>query len=372
MPDQARPLGRRTLLAAPAALTLAAAAPRVPARPLPPVSTGLNHQAAQHGRFYGSAIDDATLRTDAEYMAHVPVECGVVVSESSFKWAALHPRPDSYDFAAADRLMAYASRHRLAVRGHCLAWQDYNPDWLAQQLTPGNAERILTDYIRQVAGHFRGRLIHWDVVNEAISLTDNNPLGLRDGLWYHALGPRYIDIAFHACAETDPHALRFINEYGLDYMWPDQVSKRHAMLDLLADLVHRGVPVQALGMQAHLEAGVQELDQNALAQFCRDVASLGLRICITEMDVRDNREPGDIAIRDAAVAAQGKAFLDAVLDSQATIGVVTWGLSDRRSWLNQQWPRADGLPQRPLPLDTEMNRKPLWTAIGQSLTGSAG
>ena len=123
-------------------------------------------------------------------------------------------------------------------------------------------------------------------------------------------------------------------------------------------------------MQAHLEAGVPELDQKALAQFCQDVASLGLKICITEMDVRDNREPADIATRDAGVAAQGKAFLDAVLANPAVIGVVTWGLSDRRSWLNKQWPRTDGLPQRPLPLDTDMIRKPLWTAIGQSLAAS--
>ena len=357
-------LSRRRLIGAPAALILAGA---TPPSSLPPVASGLNHQALQHGRFYGSAIDDAILRTDPDTMAHVAAECGVVVSESAFKWAAIQPKPGAYDFAAADRLMTYAQRHQLQVRGHTLVWQDYNPDWLAQALDSAHGERLLTDYVAHVAGHFRGRLLHWDVVNEALRPEDDKPRGLRDGPWYRALGARYIDIAFHACAATDPHALRFINEYGLDYAWPDQDRKRGAMLELLADLVHRGVPVQGLGMQAHLEAGVEQLDQKVLEKFCADIASLGLKIAITEMDVRDNREPADIPTRDAAVAAQGRAFLDAVLPNPAVLGVVTWGLSDRRSWLNQQWPRTDGLPQRPLPLDTEMNRKPLWTAMAAAL-----
>ncbi len=363
IPFQPVPIRRRSLLAAPAAMLLGAAVP------MPPAAPGLDTIARRRNRFFGTAIDDVMLTHDPAYMAHVPVECGVLVSEAAFKWAAIQDKPGVYTFAAADRLMAYAQRQKLRVRGHNLVWQDYNPDWLVQTLNAANAERLLADYITRVAGHFRGRLIHWDVVNEALAPEQNLPMGLRTGPWLKALGPRYIDLAFHLCAEADPQALRFINEYGLDYTWPDQTRKRGAMLDLLADLVHRKVPIQGLGMQAHLEAGVEQLDQTTLSKFCADIASLGLKIAITELDIRDNREPGDIPTRDAAVAAQGRAFLDAVLENPAVIGVVTWGLSDRRTWLNQQWPRKDGQPQRPLPLDADLNRKPLWAAIGTSLGG---
>jgi endo-1,4-beta-xylanase len=365
------PLSRRSLLSLPAAVTAGAlmgAAPS-PAPPMPTPLPGLDQQARQRGRFYGAAIDDGILQHDATYMAHVPVECGVVVGESSFKWAALRPAANRFSFTTADRLMSYAEHHRLAVRGHNLVWHAYNPKWLDEALThdPKSAQSLLTEHIRRVVGHFKGRLIQWDVVNEVLWPQDGKPLGLRDSLWYRAMGASYIDLAFHLCAETDPQPLRVINDFGLDYTWPDQQQKRVAMLALLMDLVHRGVPVQALGMQAHLEAGVEQLDQKVLAQFCTDVAALGLKLVITELDVRDNRQPSDIATRDAAVAAHGKAFLDAVLDCPDVIGVVTWGLSDRRSWLNDTWPRKDGLPQRPLPLDTEMNRKPLWRAMATSL-----
>jgi endo-1,4-beta-xylanase len=46
--------------------------------------------------------------------------------------------------------------------------------------------------------------------------------------------------------------------------------------------------------------------------------------------------------------------------------VLTWGLSDRRSWLNDELPRDDKLPQRALPLDSDLQRKPLWSAIADA------
>jgi endo-1,4-beta-xylanase len=260
-------------------------------------------------------------------------------------------------------LLSYAARHGLRARGHTLVWHEAVPEWLAAALTSQTGEKLLTGHIHEVVGHFRRRLVHWDVVNEVIAPEDQQPRGLRTSLWYRALGPRYIDLAFQSCAATDPHALRVINEFGLEYAIPWQEKKRGAMLDLLSDLKARNIPVQALGMQAHLDAGEPALDQKVLAKFCEVVASMGLKILITEMDVRDDKLPADIRRRDAAVAAHGRAFLDAVLVNPAVLGVLTWGLSDRHSWLNDKMPRPDRLPQRPLPLDTDLRRKPLWTAM---------
>ena len=46
-------------------------------------------------------------------------------------------------------------------------------------------------YIKRVAGHFRGKLVHWDVVNEALWLPDRKPMGLRDGAWLRAVLARF-------------------------------------------------------------------------------------------------------------------------------------------------------------------------------------
>jgi endo-1,4-beta-xylanase len=314
--------------------------------------------------FYGAAIDHAVLRADPAYMSHVPVECGLVVGEAVFKWLELQPAPDKFAFERADMLAAYAARHGLRIRGHALVWHQANPKWLETELNPGNGERLLTTHIAAVVGHYRKRMAHWDVVNEPIRVEDGKPLGLRDTLWYRALGPRYLDIAFHACAAADPTALRVLNEYGTDYAIPREEARRHALLSLIGDLKSRNVPIQAVGLQGHLDAAQTAFDPKILADFVADITAMGLKVIVSELDVRDNGLPADIDSRDTAVADHARAWLDAVLVNPDVLGVLTWGLSDRRSWLNEAFPRPDKLPQRPLPLDPNLQRKKLWASIG--------
>jgi endo-1,4-beta-xylanase len=350
-------LSRRTLFAA----TLGAATSGI-ARAAEP-DPGLHAHASRKGLFYGSAIGGETLLHDPELLARIAAECGIVVSEGAFKWASLHPEQDRLDFKHPDALMKWATEHKLPVRGHNLVWHEANPDWLEPALTAGGGEKLLTDHIKAVVGRYAGHVVQWDVINEPIDPDDKKPFNLRDTLWLRALGPAYLDIALHATEAADPKALRVINEYGTDYGIDWQERKRAALLELLADLVHRRVPVQAVGLQAHLDAGEISLDQNVLSRFVADIASLGLKIVVTEFDVRDQRLPADIPARDTAVAAHARAWLDAVLPNPAVMGVLSWGLSDRGTWLNDKFARPDGLPQRALPLDADLKRKKLWSSM---------
>jgi endo-1,4-beta-xylanase len=334
-------------------------------RPHLPDGAGLHAHALRKGLFFGAAIDTDWLRGDPGSMAHVVTECGMLVSENSFKWLELRPKPDRFTFERPDMLMAFAAHHGLRVRGHTLAWHQSNPDWLTQSITSANAEQMLTSHIHGVVGHFRHRVVQWDVVNEAIAPDDGQPHGFRNTIWYRNLGPAYLDIAFHACAATDPNALRVLNEYGLEGSAPWEDARRGAMLDLLTDLTSRKIPVQALGIQAHLLAD-DAIDQKRLAQFLDDVVSLGLKLVVTELDVNDQSLPADIAKRDALVAAHARSFLDVILPYKQMLGVVTWGLSDRHNRQDGYQPRADKLPHRPLPLDADLRRKPLWKEMANA------
>jgi endo-1,4-beta-xylanase len=55
-------------------------------------------------------------------------------------------------------------------------------------------------------------------------------------------------------------------------------------------------------------------------------------------------------------------YLDVVLDERAVEGIVTWGLSDRYSWLNTRW-RDAGTKNRGLPFDENLAPKPVTRAI---------
>lgn len=46
---------------------------------------------------------------------------------------------------------------------------------------------------------------------------------------------------------------------------------------------------------------------------------------------------------------------------------MTFGLSDRYTWLQEDYPREDGAARRPLPYDEELNRKPAYRALRREL-----
>jgi Beta-1,4-xylanase len=116
-------------------------------------------------------------------------------------------------------------------------------------------------------------------------------------------------------------------------------------------------------MQSHLYGHVTEFNPTKLRTFLSDVASLDLKILLTELDVNDKRLPADILVRDQIAARAYSDYLDVALDEPAVISVQTWGLSDRYTWLTQFAARDDGLPVRPLPLDENLERKLAWQAI---------
>jgi endo-1,4-beta-xylanase len=91
-----------------------------------------------------------------------------------------------------------------------------------------------------------------------------------------------------------------------------------------------------------------------------------LKILITEMDVIDKKLPLDVVVRDRIVARAYEDYLSVVLDERAVIAVLTWGLSDRYTWLSEFHPRSDGARVRPLLLDTDLKSKLAWNAIARA------
>jgi len=328
---------------------------------------GLRNRAAARGLIYGAGGIFHALSSEADLANSFAQECGMLVPENELKWGSIRPSVDTFDFTQADWMAEFAKERGMFFRGHTLVWHTNLPKWFKEVVNRQNAEQILLKHIKTVAGHYAGRIHSWDVVNEAIFLKDGRSDGLRNQPWLQLLGFDYIDIAFRAAAEADPQALLVYNDNGLDYYdTPEAEATKRAVLKLLERLKSMGTPVHALGIQSHLWGHETRINHTKLRNFLSDVASLGLKIMITEMDVVDSKLPLDIVVRDRIVAEVYEDFLSVVLDEPATIAVITWGLSDRYTWRSTTRPRSDGAPVRPLPLDAELKRKLAWNAIARA------
>lgn len=328
----------------------------------------LRAQAAAKGLIFGAAGQYKQLNSDKAYANLFAQQCGMLVPENELKFNnLLRPSPNRFDFTRSDWLARFARSHDMLLRGHTLVWHVGLPNWFKATVNKQNAEKILREHIAIVAGHYAGRIHSWDVVNEAINLDSQRSDNLRNTPWLQFLGPDYIDLAFRTASDADPQALLVYNDFDLDYDIPKAENKRNATLKLLERWKAKGTPIQALGTQAHLQANPRGLQFTRIRRFLSNVADLGLKILITELDVHDRNLPRDSGVRDREVASMYEDYLSAVLDEPAVIAVITWGLSDRYTWLASNQPRSDKAPVRPLPFDGQLKPKLAYQAIARAI-----
>lgn len=318
---------------------------------------------------FGAAVRGDALAADAGYRAALAERCRLLVPEGSLKWPVLRPNRDTFDFGDADKIAAFARSNGLGLRGHTLAWYGGMPAWANAITSPVEAERELTGHIEAVVSRYRGFIGSWDVVNEPMSENPASPRDLRPFVWTKTLGPEYIPIAFKAAHAADPAARLVLNEYDIEFVGPRFAMRRAGILAIARSLVDRGIPIHAIGLQAHLFAD-REIDRDGLQAFLREIKALKLDVLVTELDVIDVGLPTDAATRDAIIARKAADFLHAVGEVTPPSAVLTWGITDRYTWVPIYFTRPDGTANRPLPLDSELRPKPLMTVI-ERFTGSA-
>ena len=188
---------------------------------------------------------------------------------------------------------------------------------------------------------------------------------MRNTPWLKFIGTDYIEIAFRTAAIADPKALLVYNEWGLEY----NEAHQDTVLELLERLKAKGTPLHALGIQSHLYSDREFKPQN-FRKFLRNVAKLGLKIMITELDVLDAKFPLDINRRDRLVAGIYEDYLNVVLAEKAVTTVINWGISDSHNWITETEPRRDRGQPRPLVFDRQMKPKLAWNAIARAFDQS--
>lgn len=123
--------------------------------------------------------------------------------------------------------------------------------------------------------NWKARILHWDVLNEIF----NENGTWRSSVFYNTIGEAFPGIALHAARAADPYAKLYINDYNID----GTGAKSTAMYKLVKKLLAEGVPVDGIGVQAHLIVGnVSSTLQTNWERF----TSLGVDVAITELDIR--------------------------------------------------------------------------------------
>jgi endo-1,4-beta-xylanase len=324
--------------------------------------------ARGRGLLYGSSSDERFTQAPSEYRDLFQKQCDLFAPILS--WPQVNPKPDIQDLEW-DPNVSFARGHQLKLTGAHLLWHRETPLWFGSLRARVSARNAVANHIAAIVSHYVGQVYSWNVVNEAINPTDGRPDGLRKSVLLKRLGPNFFDLAFRSARAADPSALLVYNEYGLETDAADQEARRTVLLRLLDKLQRQATPIDAIGLQSHLDVRSFHFDEKIYRGFLRDIASRGLKIIISELDVLDIGAPTAIPARDEVVADIYKQLLSVALDEPAVVAVVTWGLSDRYSWYNlwdkPYFRRRDDLPIRPLPFDEGFQPKPAFYALQSAL-----
>ena len=336
-----RSLGRRSFLAAAAALAAckgraedADAQPRGPAPPLKSLAPWP----------VGCCVMTSELAEPA-YAGLLTRNFSQLTPEWEMKMEYILQDDGNFRFDRPDAIAAFARQHGMRLYATTLIWYAQNPP--AFQRLDGTGQRFADayrNYILAVAGRYRGQAVGWDTVNEAVAEDGN---GLRDCIWSRNLGQDdYMVRAFEHAAEADPGAVLFINDYNLESL----PRKRATFMRLVERLLKRGAPLQGIGTQTHIDASLQP---GALTTAIRELATFGLPIHVSELDVSLNRAGGLFSDRIQLEARQARRYGEAAeafaaLPERQRFAFTIWGLRDKDSWL--RGPKENPTPPWDTPL----------------------
>jgi len=294
--------------------------------------------AARIGLHVGTAVIPFDLDTPA-YAAILASQFSAVTPGNAMKWGSVEPTQGVFDWSDADALVSFAEQHGQLVRGHTLLWHNQLPDWLTTGVANGTISTsqlwdLLEQHIFTEVGRYRGRIWQWDVANEFF--TDSDPSMINpDDFWISSLGTGVIPQAFRWAHQADPHALLFYNDYNI--AGEDGTNaKSDAAFGWLRQMLEQGVPIDGVGDQGHLDTQYGFPVQ--MQQDFERYAAIGLRIAITEADVRTFVDSPTTQVPTDALAlfAQPYEFdqmMQACLAVPGCISFTVWGFGDADSWI---------------------------------------
>ena len=286
-----------------------------------------------------------------EYLDILTTHFNTVTAENQMKPDNLASRnkPGEYTFGPADNMVDEVLGYGMTVHGHTLVWYKQTPAWMTTG-TQAQVRENLANYIKTVLEHYKGRVISWDVVNEAIREKINPDeqdsdwrTQLReDSPWFKALGADYIELAFRTARAADPDIDLYYNDYNLDNQRKVRVTVN--MIKEINDKYkaegNKRNLIEVVGMQAHYGTATNASNVRASIEKFRDI---GVKIAISELDIEiksvgsgsfgTGKNTPVIEVQQRIQALTYAQLFNIFKENKDYIThVIMWGIDDENSW----------------------------------------
>ena len=322
--------------------------------------------------YLGAAINENTiLGLDPKSATIVNSEFNTITPENSLKWMFIQPKPNKFNFKAADKYVEMGLKNNMYIVGHALVWHAQLADFMQNIDNSAEARKHVDNHINRLVSRYKGKIDAWDVVNEAFEEDGS----LRASVFYKNMGENYIEEVFRITEKADPDADLIYNDYNLY-----KPEKRAAILKMVKNFKSNGTKINGVGVQAHWDLKSPSLEE--IEQIILDIHAEGVSVSFTELDISVLPNPWEMVgaevtqnfskfegdpkmnpypngLPDAVQEKLAKRYQDIfnlfVKHSDKINRVTFWGVMDRHSWLND-WP-IKGRTNYPLLFDRDYQPK---------------
>ena len=307
------------------------------------------------GLFYlGAAINEPTiLGNDSKSKKIVINQFNSITPENSLKWMFIQPKPNQFNFKAADKYIQIGIDNDMYIVGHALVWHAQLADFMQNTKNKKEFKYHVNNHLNNLVTRYKGKINAWDVVNEAFEEDGR----LRKSVFYKNMGENYIEDIFKLAQKLDPKASLIYNDYNLY-----KPKKRAAVLKMVEQFKANGTKINGIGVQAHWDLKSPSLKE--IEQIILDVYNAGVSVSFTELDISVLPNPWEMVgaevtqnfsrfegdpkmdpypnglpdnIQEKLAQRYEDIFNLFVKHNDKIERVTFWGVMDKHSWLND-WP----------------------------------
>jgi len=236
----------------------------------------------------------------------------------------------------------------------------------ASGYNPTLVNSAMQNWITAMVSRNAGKIKAWDVVNEAFEENGSIRTGTSSNdlfYWAPVLGRAYIGNAFRYANTADPNAFLFLNDYNLE--WSSQ--KLDSFVSMVNELKAQSIPIHGVATQMHININISN---NAIDNMFIKLASTGLKVHVSELDIRINpNNTSPFSATDDLLNQQAQkykyvaeSYYNNVPASQR-YGITVWNLTDADSWIVTSLGRTDF----PTLFNSGYQKKPAYTFFKQGL-----
>jgi endo-1,4-beta-xylanase len=271
-----------------------------------------------------------------------------------FYWRAYEPVRGRADYESTETLLQWCRSHGIEVKGHPLAWNLRDPDWLPAD--PEAVRRLMMERVTAIVRRFSGSIRYWDAFNELTaydrpSMREEAP---RQTAVIDSMGRiPYAKAVIHAAREGDPRAVLVVNDYLAGPRFRDLLTQT------TNDSGHPAFDV--VGIQSHQHTGVWSPER--IWTICDTFAGLSKPIHFTESTILSGplqgisgppRSGWNTTPEGERLQAEQVVLYYKILFSNPAVAAITWwDFTDLDAWKGA----PAGLLRR------DMTPKPAYTAL---------